>query len=98
MTNQDYRRPSAAEAVQFGEFELLHGGTSEYYVDKYPSSRPIRLPRAVAVASQTDRRLTTSSAASRWVVPLAAATSVAAGASPMSSRAKATQRFTGRPT
>ena len=25
----------AADAVQFGEFELSHGGTSEYYVDKY---------------------------------------------------------------
>jgi orotate phosphoribosyltransferase len=25
----------AAEAVEFGEFELSHGGTSEYYVDKY---------------------------------------------------------------
>ena len=24
-----------AEAVQFGEFELSHGGTSDYYVDKY---------------------------------------------------------------
>ena len=25
----------AAEAVEFGEFELSHGGTSGYYVDKY---------------------------------------------------------------
>ncbi|SFR34645.1 orotate phosphoribosyltransferase [Halogeometricum limi] len=25
----------AADAVQFGEFELSHGGTSNYYVDKY---------------------------------------------------------------
>jgi orotate phosphoribosyltransferase len=24
-----------ADAVRFGEFELAHGGTSEYYVDKY---------------------------------------------------------------
>jgi orotate phosphoribosyltransferase len=24
-----------ADAIQFGEFELSHGGTSEYYVDKY---------------------------------------------------------------
>ncbi|MEF8881653.1 MAG: orotate phosphoribosyltransferase [Halapricum sp.] len=24
-----------ADAVQFGEFELSHGGTSDYYVDKY---------------------------------------------------------------
>ncbi|WP_435347935.1 orotate phosphoribosyltransferase [Haloarchaeobius sp. HRN-SO-5] len=26
---------TAADAVEFGEFELSHGGTSEYYVDKY---------------------------------------------------------------
>jgi orotate phosphoribosyltransferase len=25
----------AADALQFGEFELSHGGTSDYYVDKY---------------------------------------------------------------
>ncbi|WP_160135779.1 orotate phosphoribosyltransferase [Halococcus salsus] len=25
----------SADAVQYGEFELSHGGTSEYYVDKY---------------------------------------------------------------
>ena len=25
----------AADAVRFGEFELSHGGTSSYYVDKY---------------------------------------------------------------
>ena len=24
-----------ADAVEFGEFELSHGGTSDYYVDKY---------------------------------------------------------------
>jgi len=36
MTNQDLIDAlRAAEAVQFGEFELSHGGTSEYYVDKY---------------------------------------------------------------
>jgi len=25
----------AADAIRFGEFELSHGGTSDYYVDKY---------------------------------------------------------------
>jgi len=36
MTNQaliDALRD--ADAVQYGEFELSHGGTSDYYVDKY---------------------------------------------------------------
>jgi orotate phosphoribosyltransferase len=36
MTNDDLIDALvAADAVQFGEFELAHGGTSEYYVDKY---------------------------------------------------------------
>ncbi|GAB6860592.1 orotate phosphoribosyltransferase [Haloplanus litoreus] len=36
MTNQDLIDAlRAAEAVKFGEFELSHGGTSDYYVDKY---------------------------------------------------------------
>jgi len=36
MTNQDLLDAlRAADAVKFGEFELSHGGTSDYYVDKY---------------------------------------------------------------
>jgi orotate phosphoribosyltransferase len=36
MTNQTLIAAlRAAEAVKFGEFELSHGGTSDYYVDKY---------------------------------------------------------------
>jgi orotate phosphoribosyltransferase len=36
MTNEDLVDALvAADAVRFGEFELSHGGTSEYYVDKY---------------------------------------------------------------
>jgi len=36
MANQDLIEAlRAAEAVKFGEFELSHGGTSDYYVDKY---------------------------------------------------------------
>jgi len=36
----------AADAVRFGEFELSHGGTSDYYVDKYlfeTNPRPLAL-------------------------------------------------------
>jgi len=36
----------AADAVRFGEFELSHGGTSDYYVDKYlfeTNPRPLSL-------------------------------------------------------
>ncbi|GAA0514688.1 orotate phosphoribosyltransferase [Halorubrum aquaticum] len=40
MTDDDRRDDliaalRAADAVRFGEFELSHGGTSDYYVDKY---------------------------------------------------------------
>ena len=36
MTNQQLIKAlRAADAVQYGEFELSHGGTSDYYVDKY---------------------------------------------------------------
>ncbi|MFC5278024.1 orotate phosphoribosyltransferase [Halorubrum rubrum] len=40
MTDDDRRDEliaalRAADAVRFGEFELSHGGTSDYYVDKY---------------------------------------------------------------
>jgi orotate phosphoribosyltransferase len=36
MTNEELIAAlRAADAVQFGEFELSHGGTSDYYVDKY---------------------------------------------------------------
>jgi len=36
MTNQELIAAlRAADAVQYGEFELSHGGTSDYYVDKY---------------------------------------------------------------
>lgn len=36
MTNQELIAAlREADAVQYGEFELSHGGTSDYYVDKY---------------------------------------------------------------
>jgi orotate phosphoribosyltransferase len=36
MTNQELIDALRdADAVKFGEFELSHGGTSDYYVDKY---------------------------------------------------------------
>jgi len=36
MANQELIEAlRAAEAVKYGEFELSHGGTSDYYVDKY---------------------------------------------------------------
>ncbi|WP_440763952.1 orotate phosphoribosyltransferase [Natronorubrum sp. DTA7] len=81
MTNQaliDALRE--AEAVQFGEFELSHGGTSEYYVDKYlfetdPDCLET-IAEAFAERVDADDKL---GGVALGGVPLAAATSVAAG-------------------
>ncbi len=80
MTNQaliDALR--AADAVQFGEFELSHGGTSEYYVDKYlfetdPGCLEL-IAEAFADKLEGDDKL---GGVALGGVPLAAATSVAA--------------------
>ncbi|ELZ04536.1 orotate phosphoribosyltransferase [Natrialba aegyptia] len=69
----------AADAVQFGEFELAHGGTSEYYVDKYRFETDPDCLSAVADAF-ADRITPDDKLAgvALGAVPLAAATSVAA--------------------
>lgn len=71
----------AADAVRFGEFELSHGGTSEYYVDKYLFETDPHCLEAVAEAFaerlEPDDKL---AGVALGAVPLAAATSVAAGA------------------
>ena len=40
----------AADAVRFGEFELAHGGTSDYYVDKYRFETSPDCLRVIAAA------------------------------------------------
>ncbi|NGM67835.1 orotate phosphoribosyltransferase [Natronolimnobius sp. AArcel1] len=82
MTNQaliDALRE--ADAVRFGEFELSHGGTSEYYVDKYLfETDPTCLETiADAFAERVDEGDKLAGVA-LGAVPLAAATSVAADA------------------
>ena len=80
MTNQaliDALR--GADAVQFGEFELSHGGTSEYYVDKYlfetdPGCLEL-IAEAFADKLESDDKL---GGVALGGVPLAAATSVEA--------------------
>lgn len=71
----------AADAVQFGEFELAHGGTSEYYIDKYRfETDPTCLE---LIASAFARRLDDAIPAgvALGAVPLVAATSLKAGRS-----------------
>ncbi|AGB37646.1 orotate phosphoribosyltransferase [Natronococcus occultus] len=82
MTNQDLIDAlRAADAVQFGEFELSHGGTSEYYVDKYLFETDPDCLEAIAAAFaerlEPDDKL---GGVALGAVPLAAATSVAADA------------------
>jgi len=74
----------AAEAVKFGEFELSHGGTSSYYVDKYVFETDPDCLSAIADAFAERLRAdgvagTKLAGVALGAVPLAAATSVAAG-------------------
>lgn len=69
---------TAADAVRFGEFELAHGGTSNYYVDKYRfETDPVCLELiANAFADRLDGA--TMAGVALGAVPLVAATSIVA--------------------
>jgi len=67
-----------ADAVRFGEFELAHGGTSEYYVDKYAFETDPGCLSAIADAFAARLAGETLAGVALGAVPLAAATSVAA--------------------
>jgi orotate phosphoribosyltransferase len=67
-----------ADAVRYGEFELSHGGTSNYYVDKYVFETDPACLEAIADAFAErigDERL---AGVALGAVPLVAATSVRA--------------------
>jgi orotate phosphoribosyltransferase len=70
----------AADAVKYGEFELSHGGTSEYYVDKYRFETDPKCLGAIAAAFadevDADAKL---AGVALGGVPLAAATATEAG-------------------
>ncbi|MXV62023.1 orotate phosphoribosyltransferase [Natronorubrum sp. JWXQ-INN-674] len=69
-----------AEAVEFGEFELSHGGTSEYYVDKYLfETDPDCLETIAGAFAERVSPGDKLGGVALGGVPLAAATSVAAG-------------------
>ena len=67
----------AADAVQFGEFELAHGGTSNYYVDKYLFETDPHCLRLVANAFAERVGEEKLAGVALGAVPLVAATSVA---------------------
>ncbi|MFB6160125.1 MAG: orotate phosphoribosyltransferase [Haloferacaceae archaeon] len=84
-----------AEAVRYGEFELSHGGTSRYYVDKYRfETDPDALQRvARAFADRLgDEKL---AGVALGAVPLVAATSVETGTPYVIARKQAKEYGTG---
>jgi orotate phosphoribosyltransferase len=65
-----------ADAVKFGEFELSHGGTSEYYVDKYVFETNPRCLRLIASAFADRIDEERLAGVALGAVPLVAATAV----------------------
>jgi len=81
MTDELIEALRDADAVQFGEFELSHGGTSEYYVDKYRfETRPDALATiARAFAARLAGTDATLGGVALGAVPLVAATALELG-------------------
>ncbi|SFF82547.1 orotate phosphoribosyltransferase [Halopelagius inordinatus] len=65
-----------AEAVQYGEFELSHGGTSDYYVDKYLFETDPTCLRLIAEAFAEEHGGEKLAGVALGAVPLVAVTSV----------------------
>jgi orotate phosphoribosyltransferase len=68
-----------AEAVKFGEFELSHGGTSDYYVDKYLFETDPRCLELIAKAFAERVGDSKLAGVALGAVPLVAVTSVETG-------------------
>jgi orotate phosphoribosyltransferase len=80
MTNQELITALRdADAVRFGEFELSHGGTSDYYVDKYLFETDPHCLRLIARAFAERVGETTLAGVALGAVPLVAVTSVETG-------------------
>lgn len=69
----------AADAIRFGEFELAHGGTSNYYVDKYLFETDPECLELVASAFADRVGKTKLAGVALGAVPLVAVTSVLSG-------------------
>jgi orotate phosphoribosyltransferase len=67
-----------ADAVRVGEFELAHGGTSDYYIDKYRFETDPACLSAIAEAFGARLGEETLGGVALGAVPLAAATGIAA--------------------
>ena len=81
-----------ADAVRYGEFELSHGGTSEYYVDKYrfgTDPTPLALVAEAFAERVGDDRI---AGVAVGAVPLVVATALEVGAPYLIAR-KATKEY-----
>lgn len=85
-----------ADAVQFGEFELSHGGTSEYYVDKYLFETDPHCLELVAEAFAERVGDTKLAGVALGAVPLVAVTSVETGNPYVIARKKAKEYGTAK--
>jgi orotate phosphoribosyltransferase len=96
MTNQDLIEALRdAEAVKFGEFELSHGGTSDYYVDKYLFETDPRCLSLIADAFAERVGDETLAGVALGAVPLVAVTSAETGQPYVIARKEAKEYGTG---
>jgi orotate phosphoribosyltransferase len=96
MTNQELIQALRdADAVQYGEFELSHGGTSDYYVDKYLFETDPHCLELVARAFAERVGDETLAGVALGAVPLVAVTSVRTGNPYVIARKQAKEYGTG---
>ncbi|UPM42120.1 orotate phosphoribosyltransferase [Halocatena salina] len=85
----------AADAVQFGTFELSHGGTSDYYVDKYLFETEPRCLNLIASGFAERIGAEKPAGVALGAVPLVAATAMKAECPYVIVRKKAKEYGTG---
>ena len=85
----------SADAVKFGEFELSHGGTSDYYVDKYLFETDPHCLRLIAEAFAERVGDAKLGGVALGGVPLVAATSTTTGNPYVIARKQAKEYGTG---
>jgi orotate phosphoribosyltransferase len=84
-----------ADAVKFGEFELSHGGTSDYYVDKYLFETDPECLRLIAAAFAERIDEPKLAGVALGAVPLVAVTSAETGRPYVIARKQAKEYGTG---
>jgi len=84
-----------ADAVQYGEFELSHGGTSDYYVDKYLFETDTHCLELIAEAFAAEIDEPKLAGVALGAVPLVAVTAVETGRPYVIARKQAKEYGTG---